>query len=159
MAAEPQTFPAVYRAIVAAGLRCGRLAPLLEGLANSARKLREVRHVMLMSLLYPLGVLLLVFGLFSILVLKVLPTFPDLYDRHPPAALRNLLSIGDHLGVWGPVGADCDRTDLCPVVVSIEPSPGFAGERRAVSVDDARRRIAIGQCASGVAGRCVGLAH
>src|ERR1700722_7046260 len=44
MAAEPQTFPAVYRALVEAGLRCGRLAPVLEGLAGSARKLREVRQ-------------------------------------------------------------------------------------------------------------------
>jgi general secretion pathway protein F len=103
MAAEPQTFPPVYRALVAAGLRCGRLGPVLEGLANSARKLREVRQIMLMSLLYPLGVLLLVFGLFAFLVVALLPTFSDLYDRRPPAALERLLSLGEHFGVWGPV--------------------------------------------------------
>ncbi|HEY1785205.1 MAG TPA: type II secretion system F family protein, partial [Pirellulales bacterium] len=103
MAAEPQTFPPVYRAIVAAGLRCGRLGPVLEGLANSARKLREVRHIMLMALLYPLGVVLLAFGLFAFVVVGLLPAFPQLYDNRPPAALESLLSLGKHFGVWGPI--------------------------------------------------------
>ncbi|HEX4143218.1 MAG TPA: type II secretion system F family protein [Pirellulales bacterium] len=103
MAAEPETFPPVYRALVAAGLRCGRLGPVLEGLANSARKLREVRQIMLMALLYPLGVVLLAFGLFAFLVAALLPTFSELYDRHPPAALDDLLSIGKSVGIWGPI--------------------------------------------------------
>jgi general secretion pathway protein F len=103
MAAEPQTFPPVYRALVTAGLRCGRLGPVLEGLANSARKLREVRQIMLMALLYPLGVVLLAFGLFTFLVVVLLPAFPPLYDRRAPTGLEKLLSIGEHASVWGPI--------------------------------------------------------
>jgi len=102
-AAEPQTFPPVYRALVTAGLRCGRLGPVLEGLANSARKLREIRQIMLLSLLYPLGVVLLAFGLFAFLVMALLPAFPPLYDRHTPAGLERLMSIGGRIGVWGPI--------------------------------------------------------
>ncbi len=101
MAEQPQIFPPVYRAMVEAGMRCGRLAPVLEGLAGSVDKLRDVRQTILAALLYPLGVVLMTLGLFAFLVMVVLPTMPQLYDGHAPAGLAGLLSIGKHLEPWG----------------------------------------------------------
>jgi type II secretory pathway component PulF len=101
MASQPQVFPPVYRALVEAGLRCGKLAPVLEGLAGSVRKLRDVRQTILAALLYPLGIVLITLGLFAFMVMVVLPKMPQLYDGHPPGGLAGLLSIGEHLEPWG----------------------------------------------------------
>ena len=100
MAAQPQVFPPVYRALVEAGLRCGRLAPVLEGLAGSVRKLRDVRQTVLASLVYPMGIVLLVCGLFVLSLVTVLPKVTEMYEGHPPAGLAHLMELGQHVGVW-----------------------------------------------------------
>ncbi len=103
MAAEPEVFPPVYRALVEAGLRSGRLAPVLEALAVSARRLRDVRQTMLHALLYPLGVVILACSLSVFMFQKVLPSLALVYDRHPPTGLKVLGAIGDYSDVWGSI--------------------------------------------------------
>jgi type II secretory pathway component PulF len=102
MAQDPQVFPPVYRALVEAGLRAGRLAPVLEGLAASARKLRDVRQTVRLAMLYPVGVALLACGLLVFMLWMVLPKLGLLYDHHPPARLRMLEALGQSAGVWAP---------------------------------------------------------
>lgn len=51
-------FPRVYQAVVAAGIRSGRLSSALEGISTAARRAAEVRRVMIVSLVYPIVVLM-----------------------------------------------------------------------------------------------------
>jgi general secretion pathway protein F len=106
MAAEPLTFPSVYRALVAAGLRSGRLAAVLEGLATSAQKLREVRQTMLLALLYPTIVVVLASSLAMFMFQKIMPNFSIVYHRHLPVRLKVLDAIGGYVDVWGPIVAN-----------------------------------------------------
>lgn len=54
LAAERVQIPPVYRAVVEAGMRSGRLAAALEGMASSARRLAELRGAVRNAMLYPL---------------------------------------------------------------------------------------------------------
>ncbi|HTU27325.1 MAG TPA: type II secretion system F family protein, partial [Pirellulales bacterium] len=96
-------FPPVYRALVEAGTRSGRLAAVLEGLADSARKLREVRHMVLTALVYPVAVVLLSFGLFALAVAEILPRFELIYEGHSPPILAGLASLESKIGRFGVV--------------------------------------------------------
>ncbi|MFO0908238.1 MAG: type II secretion system F family protein [Isosphaeraceae bacterium] len=67
--------PPVYRAVVDAGIRSGRLPTALEGLAGYARGYSEARHAIGLALWYPLIVLCLAYALFILLMAFVLPKF------------------------------------------------------------------------------------
>ena len=71
--ANPQTFPSAYRAVVAAGLRTGRLARALELLTETAEHLAEAHRIVVAAFVYPLMVFLLAWGLFVFFVLKIAP--------------------------------------------------------------------------------------
>lgn len=74
-------FPAIYRAVVLAGLRSGQLSVALEGIAKTARRVTETRRLMLASLIYPFFVMVVASGVFwltmSITVPAVQSTFGD----------------------------------------------------------------------------------
>jgi general secretion pathway protein F len=61
-------FPAVYCAVVAAGVRSGRLSVALEGMATTARRVSELRRDIGLSMLYPLLVLTTACILFTVVV-------------------------------------------------------------------------------------------
>ena len=52
-------FPPVYRAVIEAGLRAGRLSAALESLSGSIRRLAETRRSMISAALYPFIVVIL----------------------------------------------------------------------------------------------------
>jgi general secretion pathway protein F len=74
--------PAVYRAVVIAGLTSGRLPAALETVAGAARRLAESRRMVFASLIYPIVVLLVGwagFVLYAALVApRVLPAAADM---------------------------------------------------------------------------------
>lgn len=70
--------PPVYRAVVEAGVRSGRLPIALEGLATYARGYAEARGSIGLALLYPVIVMSLAFGLFLFLMSYVVPKFEAL---------------------------------------------------------------------------------
>lgn len=74
-----ERFPPVYRVIVAAGLRTGRLPEALETLTRFARSLRETRRQLGLALIYPGIILLLAYGLFLFLLREVAVEFADMY--------------------------------------------------------------------------------
>lgn len=80
VAQDKAAFPPIYRAAVVAGLRCGKLAAALEGIASTARRTAELRRVVGYALLYPLLVLGLAYFLFATLSVKILPTFANAID-------------------------------------------------------------------------------
>ena len=65
-------FPPVYRAVVEAGARAGRLPVALEGLATTTRRFAELRRVIGLALLYPLLILIGVCLLLALLVPRVI---------------------------------------------------------------------------------------
>ena len=77
--------PAVYLAVVNAGLRSGHLASALQGLSTTARQVAEIRRVTGAALIYPVVVVLLAWTFFCMLATK----------------LPWLTNIGENLALWG----------------------------------------------------------
>lgn len=106
LADHPERFPPVYRAVVEAGLRSGRLASALEAVTGSTHRLAQTRSVILASLLYPVLVLLVAWGSFVFYTVKLAGTFLRLVeDFHIPG--REFFALWDRWGqsaaYWGPV--------------------------------------------------------
>ena len=77
---EGRTIPPLYRAVVEAGARSGRLPVALEGLARYVRGYSEARAAIGLALWYPILVLALAYGLFVGLVSLVVPRFLDAFE-------------------------------------------------------------------------------
>jgi type II secretory pathway component PulF len=104
LAAERERLPRIYRAVVEAGLRAGRLATALESLTGFVRAYLDSRRSIGVALCYPLLVLVLAYGLFVLLVVHVVPRFLSAFDtfRIPvPAALSELGWLGETAVYWG----------------------------------------------------------
>ena len=89
LASDQDRFPPVWRAVVEAGLRSGRLSAALEGLSTTSRRVAELRRVVGMSLVYPLVVLSVAYGLFLFSVTHLTPRMSN--------ALGDLASSSDVL--------------------------------------------------------------
>jgi general secretion pathway protein F len=103
LAAERDRFPGVYRAVVEAGLKAGRLSVAVEGLASFARSYAELRRAIGMALLYPLIVLTLAWGLLLFFALEIVPKFLEAYSvfRLPTHAIVERLR--ESVPYWGPL--------------------------------------------------------
>jgi general secretion pathway protein F len=104
--AEGKRLPRIYRAVVEAGLRAGRLSAALEGLAGFVRAYLDSRRSIGLALTYPLIVLTLAYFLFMFLVSVVARGFLGTFEtfRIPiPASLRLLGRLGETVGTWGPL--------------------------------------------------------
>ena len=73
LADEDQRFPPVWRAVVEAGIRSGRLAAALESLSSTARRTAELRKLVGAGVVYPLVVVTLAYVLFVFLVTWLSP--------------------------------------------------------------------------------------
>jgi general secretion pathway protein F len=60
LASNKIELPSIFRAVVQAGIRSGRLTVALEGMASTARRVAEVRRTAIQASIYPLIVLVLV---------------------------------------------------------------------------------------------------
>ena len=72
-------FPPIYRAVVLAGLRSGRLSVALEGIAKTARCVTEARRVMLVSLAYPFMVMFVASTVFQFTMSKTVPVIQSTF--------------------------------------------------------------------------------
>ncbi len=72
---QHQTFPPIYRALVTAGLKTGRLDQTLESLSGFSRTLEELRQKIGLALIYPTLVLGLAWALWSMFLVSLFPTF------------------------------------------------------------------------------------
>lgn len=100
-AAMPDAFPSVYRAAIAAGLRTGHLPDVLEDLASSARRQRDLWQTITQAALYPLFLVLLTYALFVLLIVAGLPRFAGMFERDVPRLVQVLLRLGEDAPVWG----------------------------------------------------------
>lgn len=106
LAAEGAAIPPIYRAVVEAGLRSGRPAVALEGLAEYVRRYLETRRVLGLALIYPLLVALLAYALFLGFVLGVAPRFVAAFEglRIPGReGVEALTRVGEWAPLWAPV--------------------------------------------------------
>ncbi len=102
---HPESFPRVYRAVVTAGARSGNLSAALESVTSSARRLAEIRQLVVASAIYPLMVFLVAWVLFLFFLRKVTPTFLlvfEDYDIRGTSLLRQLVELGGSMQYWGP---------------------------------------------------------
>ena len=105
--AERGAIPPLYRAVVEAGTRAGRLPVALEGMARYVRGYSEARSAIGLALWYPVLVLSLAYGLFVGLVVLIAPRFLNAFDSLgfvAIAPLRWLEWIGRSAGYWWPIG-------------------------------------------------------
>ena len=106
LAERPEAFPPLYRSVVQAGLKSGRLAAALEGVATSARRLAQTRRMIAAGMIYPLLVFLVAWGLFVFYTWKLAAVFLRLAeDMELPGRIffETLDHWGRWAGYWGPV--------------------------------------------------------
>jgi general secretion pathway protein F len=77
--AEDNDFPPVYRSVVQAGLKCGRLPAALEGLSRYSRSIIEVRQSLGSAMLYPILVCMLAYALLVWSCTFVTPQYTRLF--------------------------------------------------------------------------------
>ncbi len=94
LADESLDIPPTYRAVVAAGLRSGRLPAALESLTETARHVHQLRNAVVLAMIYPLLLVTLAYALFVLLLTVVLPAFVAVYEANPPGYLVALQRVG-----------------------------------------------------------------
>ena len=97
-------FRRLYRAIVEAGIKSGRLPAALEMTSALMRRMADLRRLVLLAMVYPLIVFFVGYGLFMLFVLKILPTLLSASPTpHPPAVVRTLAGLRHGVEWWGPI--------------------------------------------------------
>jgi type II secretory pathway component PulF len=105
--AEKRSIPPLYRAVVEAGTRAGRLPVALEGMSRYIRGVSDARNAIGLALWYPGLVVCLAYGLFVGLVALVVPRFVAACESLGLATsgpLRWLEWAGNSVQYWWPVG-------------------------------------------------------
>ena len=98
--------PEMYRAVVEAGFRSGRLSEALEGMAAIARGYSEARRAVGMAMLYPLIVACLAYGLAVAFIVQTAPRFAAAFQSlglAPIGSLDLLARIGVWAIYWAPI--------------------------------------------------------
>lgn len=105
MARQGRAFPALYRAMVAAGEGAGALPDILERLAELLEREQQLRGRLLAALVYPAVLaataLAVVIALMTFVVPKVVDQF-DSMGRTLPALTRAVIATSDLMTHWGP---------------------------------------------------------
>lgn len=96
-------FPPVYRALVEAGMRTGRLDLALASMSKTANRLGELRRNVGAALIYPLVVLFIAYDLFVFYVTRLLPQMIMVAEQHVTPVMRLLERIGQYSNYWAPI--------------------------------------------------------
>jgi len=104
--ADPATgIPPIYRAVVAAGLRAGRLPAALESVSGSIRRLTQMHRCIAVALVYPALVVVLAWVLFAGFTVYMAPRLVSTTsDIHVPGRelWATFASWGHSAAYWGP---------------------------------------------------------
>jgi general secretion pathway protein F len=93
IAAQGEALPTVYRAVVEAGLASGRLPAALEGFAESAARMADLRRIAAQAVAYPLIVIAMSVVMFLGVAATMLPSV-ELLDAGPRVWARGLAPSG-----------------------------------------------------------------
>ena len=101
---DPKSFPALYRAVVAAGETSGDLGPVLARLATMLEKNRSMRSKAIGSLMYPAALIVFAGGIITALMTMVVPRIVlqfETFDAELPLVTRIVIGISGFLGDFG----------------------------------------------------------
>lgn len=104
MESEGSRFPKVYRVIVEAGIKSGKLTVALEEMSNYAWELFHLRRQIGMAMVYPLIVFSLAYGLFLVFLFEMLARFNVAYEVFrlgEPGPLQFLNKMESTVMYWG----------------------------------------------------------
>lgn len=104
MARQGAAFPALYRAMVAAGERAGTLPEILERLAGLLETEQQVRGKLLTMLVYPAALAVTALGVVIALMTFVVPKVVEQFDsmgRVLPWLTRAVIGVSELLAQWG----------------------------------------------------------
>ncbi len=104
MGRQPRSFPALYRAMVAAGEGTGALPAILERLADLLEREQQVRSQLATALAYPAALALTAVGVVLALMTFVVPRVVEQFDsmgRELPWLTRFVVGASGFLGSWG----------------------------------------------------------
>lgn len=104
---ERDAIPPLYRAVVEAGVRSGRLPTALEGLTRYVRGYSEARAAIGIALWYPLLIAAVAYGLFLGMSTLIAPRFVEAFPSlgvEPPWTLGLISRVGQASHFWWPVG-------------------------------------------------------
>jgi type II secretory pathway component PulF len=126
--------PPAYAALVAAGVRSGRLAVALDDMATLIRRVGEMQRLMVLALIYPLLLLILAMILFSFTLQTYFPIVHEFYHSVSPdgRALIVVKWMADAQPYWWPAVA---------VIIAVSLAVWWVRQRRALThVQSAGRR-------------------
>jgi general secretion pathway protein F len=104
LAQFPQEFPAIDRAVIAAGEQSGHLSDVLNQLANDLEDQQVLRAKLLSASLYPAIVSLVALAIVIFLVTSVVPQVAGVFagtKRQLPSLTVAMLAISDFVRTWG----------------------------------------------------------
>jgi general secretion pathway protein F len=106
LAHESRPMPDLYRAIIDAGMRSGRLTAALEGLTTFVRSQAELRRTINLALIYPAILVVMAYGLFIGFVTVMAPRLEVGFRSlgASAASIALLSGIGRWAWLWGPIG-------------------------------------------------------
>ncbi|MEL6113323.1 MAG: type II secretion system inner membrane protein GspF [Pseudomonadota bacterium] len=104
LAEDPNSFPALYRAVIAAGETSGDLGAVMERLATMLEKNRNMQNKAMTALIYPLALAVVAMGvviaLMRYVVPKIVTQFED-FDAELPLLTQIVISISNALRDYG----------------------------------------------------------
>lgn len=106
LSTESKAVTAVYRAVVEAGLRSGRLADALASFGGLARSVQDLRQQIAMALFYPTITVLLGYALFVGFVTRIQPVMEEAYESMQLKATAWQAwfhPLRETVGWWGPI--------------------------------------------------------
>ena len=104
LAEDPKSFPALYRAVVAAGETSGDLGPVLARLATMLEKNRSMRSKAVGSLIYPVALVFFAGGIVTALMTLVVPrivTQFEAFGAELPFITRAVIAVSEFIGAYG----------------------------------------------------------
>ena len=104
LAQYPDEFPAIDRAVIAAGEQSGHLSTVLEHLAHDLEDQQLLRSKLLSASLYPAIVSLVALAIVIFLVTSVVPQVAGVFagsQRQLPALTVAMLALSDFVRHWG----------------------------------------------------------
>lgn len=104
LAEDPKSFPALYRAVIAAGEISGDLAGVLERLAVMLEKDRAMRSKALAALIYPMVLFVVAGGVVTLLMTAIVPRIVEQFNAFGgdlPAVTRFVVGLSEFLSAYG----------------------------------------------------------
>ena len=101
-----ETLPPAYRAVIEAGMSSGRLPAAMEDISRTARRLDQLRNTIYLSLLYPLVVLMVAWGLSVFMLTRLGPILSRMlvdFEVTGPWIIEWYAAGARHIGWLGPL--------------------------------------------------------